>query len=66
MGPRMVPQRVGAYMPDTDEITEKLSADEPLTSPADDRLGYAPCARRLADSIQSTRPPQGLTNAAFA
>lgn len=52
-------------MPNKDEVTNKLSADKPLISPADDRLGYAPFAERLANSIQSMTPPEGLTIALF-
>jgi len=52
-------------MPHKDDVTDKLSPDKPLISPADDRLGYAPFAERLADSIQSMAPPEGLTIALF-
>lgn len=37
-----------------------LSADRPLTDPRDDRLGYAPFAKHLADSICNVSAPEGL------
>ncbi len=40
--------------------TESISADLPLRDPADDRLGYAPFARRLAGAIDALPPDQPL------
>ncbi|MBD2693117.1 hypothetical protein [Anabaena catenula] len=34
-----------------------LSADNPLTNPKDDKLGYAPFAENLAKSICQMSPP---------
>lgn len=44
---------------------QTLSADRPLANPEDDRLGYAPFAARLAQSITAMTPPQGLTVAIY-
>lgn len=43
-----------------------LSADNPLTNPQDDRLGYAPFAKHLAESICRMSPPDGLVMAVYA
>ncbi|WP_392476670.1 P-loop NTPase fold protein [Nostoc sp. C110] len=43
-----------------------LSADNPLTDPKDDRLGYAPFAKNLAESICKMSPPDGLVMAVYA
>ncbi|MGK7929585.1 MAG: P-loop NTPase fold protein [Spirulina sp.] len=43
-----------------------LSADNPLTDPDGDRLGYAPFAKNLADSICKMSPPDGFVMAVYA
>jgi predicted KAP-like P-loop ATPase len=43
-----------------------LSADNPLTDPKDDRLGYAAFAKNLAESICKMSPPDGLVMAVYA
>lgn len=43
-----------------------LSGGQPLTDPADDRLGYAGFAAALAKSIMSMMPPEGLVLAIYA
>jgi predicted KAP-like P-loop ATPase len=43
-----------------------LSADNPLTDPESDRLGYAPFAKNLADSICKMSPPDGFVMAVYA
>jgi predicted KAP-like P-loop ATPase len=42
-----------------------LSADNPLTDPKHDALGYAPFARHLADSIGKMSPPDGFVMAVY-
>ena len=42
-----------------------VSDDKPLASPEDDRLGYAPFAKHLADSICKMSPPTGLVLALY-
>ncbi|OKH27623.1 hypothetical protein NIES1031_06780 [Chroogloeocystis siderophila 5.2 s.c.1] len=42
-----------------------LSADNPLKNPEHDRLGYAPFAKNLADSICKMSPPQGFVTAVY-
>ena len=42
-----------------------LSPDKPLTDPKDDRLGYAPFAKNLAESILKMIPPEGLVIAIY-
>ena len=42
-----------------------LSADNPLKDPKDDRLGYAPFARNLAESICRMAPPEGFVIAVY-
>ena len=37
-----------------------LAPDKPLTDPSEDRLGYEPFAKRLAESILNMIPPEGL------
>jgi predicted KAP-like P-loop ATPase len=37
-----------------------LSPDRPKADPVDDRLGYAPFAKHLAESISRMAPPEGL------
>jgi len=49
--------------PDTLNI---LSADKPLSDPKDDKLGYAPFAKNLAESISKMSPPDGLVIAVYA
>ncbi|BAB78217.1 KAP family NTPase (plasmid) [Anabaena sp. FACHB-709] len=49
--------------PDTLNI---LSADKPLSDPKDDKLGYAPFAKNLAESICKMSPPDGLVIAVYA
>jgi predicted KAP-like P-loop ATPase len=52
----------------TGEGTENLnvlSADNPLTDPKHDALGYAPFARNLADSIGKMSPPDGFVMAVY-
>ncbi|HMA35594.1 MAG TPA: P-loop NTPase fold protein [Chloroflexia bacterium] len=41
------------------------SADQPLTDPKKDRLGYAPYAQKLAQSITKQTPPHGLVIAIY-
>ncbi|GAB1544220.1 KAP family P-loop domain protein [Scytonema sp. NUACC21] len=48
------------------EHSNILSADNPLTDPKDDRLGYAPFAKNLADSICKMSPPEGFVMAVYA
>jgi len=43
-----------------------LSADNPLKNPEHDRLGYAPFAKNLAESICKMAPPQGFVMAVYA
>lgn len=43
-----------------------LSADNPLTDPKEDKLGYAPFAENLAKSICKMSPPDGLVMAVYA
>ncbi|MBD2459205.1 AAA family ATPase [Nostoc sp. FACHB-87] len=43
-----------------------LSADKPLSDPKDDKLGYAPFAKNLAESISKMSPPDGLVIAVYA
>lgn len=43
-----------------------LSADNPLIDPNHDRLGYAPFAKNLAESICKMAPPQGFVMAVYA
>ncbi|WP_353932482.1 KAP family P-loop domain protein [Okeanomitos corallinicola TIOX110] len=43
-----------------------LSADNPLTNPKDDKLGYASFAENLANSICKMSPPDGLVMAVYA
>jgi predicted KAP-like P-loop ATPase len=47
------------------EILNVLSADNPLTDPNHDALGYAPFARHLADSIGKMSPPDGFVMAVY-
>ncbi|MBD2254623.1 KAP family NTPase [Nostoc parmelioides] len=49
--------------PDTLNI---LSADKPLSDPKDDKLGYAPFAKNLAESICKMSPPDGFVIAVYA
>jgi predicted KAP-like P-loop ATPase len=42
-----------------------LSSDRPLTDPVDDRLGYGPFARRLAESIIRMPVSQGMVLAVY-
>lgn len=42
-----------------------LSADKPIADPKDDRLGYAPFAKHLADSVANMAPPEGLVIAIY-
>ena len=42
-----------------------LSADNPLTDPKHDALGYAPFARHLANSIGKMSPPDGFVMAVY-
>ncbi|HEY9602683.1 MAG TPA: P-loop NTPase fold protein [Allocoleopsis sp.] len=42
-----------------------LSADNPLIDPNDDRLGYAPFAKNLANSICQMSPPDGFVMAVY-
>lgn len=48
--------------PESDSV---LSADKPLDDPKDDRLGYAPFAEHLAESIYRMAPPEGLVVAIY-
>jgi predicted KAP-like P-loop ATPase len=50
----------------TTEHLNILSADNPLTDPQDDGLGYAPFAKNLAESICKMSPPDGLVMAVYA
>src|SRR5215203_7540452 len=43
----------------------QLSSDQPLDDPADDRLGYALFAERLAASVQTMIPTRGLVIALY-
>nr|WP_199332130.1 P-loop NTPase fold protein [Anabaena lutea] len=43
-----------------------MSADNPLTNPKDDKLGYAFFAENLANSICKMSPPDGLVMAVYA
>ena len=47
------------------ELKESISADKALTDPSNDRLEYAPFARKLADSICSVPAPEGNVVAVF-
>lgn len=42
-----------------------LSPDRALTDPKDDRFGYSPFARHLADSLCRMAPPEGLVVAIY-
>jgi len=42
-----------------------LSADRPKTNPIDDRLGYAPFAKHLAESICEMNAAEGLVIAVY-
>jgi predicted KAP-like P-loop ATPase len=42
-----------------------LSADKPMVDPKDDRLGYSPFAKHLAESIYKMSPPEGLVVAIY-
>ena len=43
-----------------------LSPDRPVSKPEDDRLGYAPIARRIAESIAAMSPAEGFVMALYA
>jgi predicted KAP-like P-loop ATPase len=43
-----------------------LSGDKPLINPIDDKLGYAPFAKYLADGISKMAPPEGIVIAVYA
>lgn len=47
------------------EDLSELSADNPLTDPKIDRLGYAPFAKHLADSICKMTFPEGFVIAVY-
>ena len=49
----------------TKDSPRPLSADRPLDDPAKDRLGYAPFAKLLADSICNLAPTEGFVMALF-
>ena len=49
---------------ESEELNE-LSADDPLTDPKIDRLGYAPFAKHLADSICKMNFPGGFVIAVY-
>lgn len=50
----MLPSSVG------DANSKSLSADKPLGDPKDDRFGYAPFAKHLADCITQMTPSEGI------
>jgi len=47
------------------ERTDLLSADKALTDPSGDRLGYAPFARNIAESICKMVPAEGFVIAVY-
>jgi len=49
----------------TENEPKSLSSDKPLDDPSLDRLGYAPFAKRLADSICHLAPTEGFVMALF-
>jgi predicted KAP-like P-loop ATPase len=51
--------------PDANSGVELLSTDQPLARPEDDRLGYAPFARALAEGIVSLTPSSGYVMALY-
>lgn len=51
-------------MENTRELT-LLSPDKALTDPKEDRLGYSPFAKHLADSLCRMSPPDGLVVAIY-
>lgn len=54
-----------SHSPVEDRDLDELSADNPLTDPKVDRLGYAPFARYLADSICQMKFPGGFAIAVY-
>jgi|SRR5579875_880149 len=48
-----------AANPREGQMPSDLSADRPGADPSSDRLGYAPFAKRLAQSIVKASPPEG-------
>ena len=48
------------------EVTPRsLSSDRPLGDPGEDRLGYAPFAERLAESLYRLAPREGFVMALY-
>jgi predicted KAP-like P-loop ATPase len=50
---------------DENNTPQSLSPDKPVDDPTKDRLGYAPFAKTLADSIVKMAPPEGLVIALY-
>jgi predicted KAP-like P-loop ATPase/DNA-binding transcriptional regulator YiaG len=60
--PEVVKQARGETMSSKNQV---LSADRPITNPTDDRFGYAPFARHLAESICKMNSTEGLVIAVY-